>query len=80
MTFKTKQTVANISGFNVGGQIGEHPHLYHTQHLLRRPQNRQRPPQGEFDKQQAETLINQAEELSEKTGNPLLHRRNGINR
>jgi tetrahydromethanopterin S-methyltransferase subunit H len=70
MTFKTKQIVANISGFNVGGQIGEHPtcvipSIFYDGHKIVSD-----PLKGEFDKQQAETLINKAEELSEKTGNP----------
>ncbi len=70
MAFKTKQTVACISGFKVGGQPGEYPtcvipSIFYDNHRIVSD-----PIKGEFDKQQAETLINRAEELSEKTGNP----------
>jgi tetrahydromethanopterin S-methyltransferase subunit H len=70
MTFKTKQIVACISGINVGGQLGEHPtcvipSIFYDNHRIVSD-----PVRGEFDRQQAETLINKAEELSEKTGNP----------
>ena len=70
MTFKTKQIVACISGFNVGGQPGEHatcviPSIFYDGHKIVTD-----PIRGEFDKPQAEALINRAEELSEKTGNP----------
>jgi tetrahydromethanopterin S-methyltransferase subunit H len=70
MTFKTKQIVACISGVNVGGQPGEHPTcilpsiFYDTDKIVSDPKK------GEFNKPQAETLLNHAEELSEKTGNP----------
>ena len=70
MTFKTKQIVACIGGFKVGGQPGEQPacvipSIFYDGHKIVSD-----PLKGEFDKQQAETLINHAEELSEKTGNP----------
>lgn len=70
MTFKTEQTVADICGFKVGGQPGEHPtciipSIFYDNHKIVCD-----PIKGEFDKHQAETLINRAEELSEKTGNP----------
>ncbi len=70
MTFKTKQTVASISGVNVGGQPGENPtciipSIFYDGHKIVSD-----PIRGEFGKPQAETLINRAEELSEKTGNP----------
>jgi Tetrahydromethanopterin S-methyltransferase, subunit H len=69
-TFKTKQTVACISGVKVGGQPGENPTcilpsiFYDTDKLVSDPKK------GEFNKPQAETLLNRAEELSEKTSNP----------
>jgi tetrahydromethanopterin S-methyltransferase subunit H len=70
MTFKKQQTVACISGVNVGGQPGENPtciipSIFYDGHKIVSD-----PIKGEFDKQQAETLLNNAEELSEKTGNP----------
>jgi tetrahydromethanopterin S-methyltransferase subunit H len=70
MTFKTKQTIACISGVNVGGQPGEHPtciipSIFYDHHKIV-----SNPAKGEFDKQQAETLLNRAEELSDKTGSP----------
>ncbi len=70
MAFKTKQTVASISGVKVGGQIGENPSciipsIFYDGHKIVTD-----PAKGEFDHQQAKALINKAEELSEKTGNP----------
>jgi len=70
MAFKTKQHVACISGINVGGQIGENPtcvipSIFYDNHKIVSD-----PIKGEFDKQQAETLLKRAEELSDKTGNP----------
>ncbi|MGD6933419.1 MAG: tetrahydromethanopterin S-methyltransferase subunit H family protein [Candidatus Bathyarchaeia archaeon] len=70
MTFKKQQTVACIFGVNVGGQPGENPtciipSIFYDGHKIVSD-----PIKGEFDKQQAETLLNNAEELSEKTGNP----------
>lgn len=55
----------------VGGQPGEYPtcvipSIFYDNHKIVSD-----PLRGYFDKQQAETLINKAEELSEKTGNPL---------
>jgi tetrahydromethanopterin S-methyltransferase subunit H len=70
MTFKTQQTVACISGVNVGGQPGENPtciipSIFYDGHKIVSD-----PVKGEFDRRQAETLLNRVEELSEKTGNP----------
>ncbi|MGD6806105.1 MAG: tetrahydromethanopterin S-methyltransferase subunit H family protein [Candidatus Bathyarchaeia archaeon] len=71
IAFTTKQTVACISGVNVGGQPGENPtciipSIFYDHHKIVSD-----PIKGEFDKQQAEALLNRAEELSEKTGCPL---------
>jgi tetrahydromethanopterin S-methyltransferase subunit H len=71
MSFKTKQTVACICGVTVGGQIGEHPtciipSIFYDNHKIVSD-----PKKGEFNRMQAETLINNAEVLSDKTGNPL---------
>ncbi len=71
MMFKAKQSVALISGVKVGGQPGENPtvvilSIFYDGHRIV-----SNPVVGEFDKRQAETLISQAEELSDRTGNPL---------
>ncbi len=70
MTFKKEQTVACISSVKIGGQPGENPtciipSIFYDGHKIVSD-----PVHGIFDKQQAETLLNRAEELSEKTGNP----------
>ena len=70
MAFKKQQTVACIDRVNVGGQPGENPtciipSIFYDGHKIVSD-----PARGEFDKKQAETLLNKVEELSEKTGNP----------
>ncbi|MGD6810596.1 MAG: tetrahydromethanopterin S-methyltransferase subunit H family protein [Candidatus Bathyarchaeia archaeon] len=70
MIFEKQQTVACISGIQVGGQPGEYPtciipSIFYDGHKIV-----SNPAKGEFDKQQAETLLNNVEVLSEKTGNP----------
>ncbi|XHH10570.1 MAG: tetrahydromethanopterin S-methyltransferase subunit H [Candidatus Bathyarchaeia archaeon] len=79
MTFKTMQTVACINGVNVGGQPGENPtciipSIFYDGHKIVTD-----PVKGEFNKAQAETLLNKVEELSEKTGNPFFIDIMGIN-
>jgi tetrahydromethanopterin S-methyltransferase subunit H len=79
MIFKTKQTVACIGGVHVGGQPGENPtciipSIFYDGHKIVTD-----PARGEFDKKQAETLLNRVEVLSEKTGNPFLIDIMGIN-
>lgn len=79
MPFKKHQTVACIGGVNVGGQPGENstciiPSIFYDGHKIVTD-----PARGEFDKQQAETLLNRVEELSEKTGNPFFIDVMGIN-
>ena len=71
MAFKTKQIVACISGINVGGQPGEHPTCILPSIFYDTDKTVSDPKRGEFNKPQAEVLLNRAEELSEKTGNPL---------
>jgi tetrahydromethanopterin S-methyltransferase subunit H len=71
MAFKTKQTVACICGVNVGGQIGEYPTCVIPSIFYDGDKIVCDPVKGEFNKLQAETQLNRAEELSDKTGNPL---------
>ena len=68
ITFKTKQTVACISGVNVGGQPGENPTCIIPSIFYDRHKIVSDPIKGVFDKKQAEILLNRAEDLSEKTG------------
>jgi tetrahydromethanopterin S-methyltransferase subunit H len=79
MTFKKQQTVACISGVHVGGQPGQNPtciipSIFYDGHKIVGDQTH-----GEFDKKQAETLLNRVEVLSEKTGNPFFIDVMGIN-
>jgi tetrahydromethanopterin S-methyltransferase subunit H len=69
--FKTNQSIACIAGVNIGGQIGEYPtcimpSIFYDHHKIVKD-----PLKGEFDKEKAEMLLKNAEELSEKTGCPL---------
>ena len=70
MTFKTKQTVACIGGFKVGGQPGENPTLIIPSIFYDGHKIVSNPAKGEFDKKQAETQLNKLQEISDKTGNP----------
>ena len=68
--FEKEQSVFDIAGVKVGGQPGEYPtvlvpSIFYDGHKIVRD-----PIKGEFDKKQAEILINKLIELSEKTGNP----------
>jgi tetrahydromethanopterin S-methyltransferase subunit H len=70
--FEKEQKVFNIAGVNIGGQPGEYPtaligSIFYSKHKIVRDKVK-----GDFDKKQAETLINKVEELSEKTGNPYI--------
>lgn len=70
--FEREQKVFDIAGVNVGGQPGEYPtvligSIFYSGHKVVYEKFK-----GEFDGAKAETLINRAEELSEKTGNPLI--------
>lgn len=68
--FRREQIVFDIAGVKVGGQPGEYatvliPSIFYDRHKLVSD-----PIKGEFDKLQAEMLLNRLEELSDKTGNP----------
>ncbi|MEM3704144.1 MAG: tetrahydromethanopterin S-methyltransferase subunit H [Candidatus Bathyarchaeia archaeon] len=70
--FEKEQKVFEISGVKVGGQPGEYPtvligSIFYAGHKIVNDQSK-----GEFDKKQAEVLINKVESLSEKTGNPFI--------
>jgi len=70
--FEKEQKVFDIAGVNIGGQPGEYPtvligSIFYSGHKVVIDKFK-----GEFDRSQAEILINRAEELSEKTGNPLI--------
>jgi tetrahydromethanopterin S-methyltransferase subunit H len=68
--FGREQIVFDIAGVKVGGQPGEYatvliPSIFYDRHKIVSD-----PVKGEFDKLQAELLLNRLEELSDKTGNP----------
>ena len=70
--FEKEQKVFNIAGVNIGGQLGEYPtvligSIFYSRHKIVSDKVK-----GDFDKKQAEALINKVEELSEKTGNPYI--------
>jgi tetrahydromethanopterin S-methyltransferase subunit H len=70
--FEKEQKVFGIAGVNVGGQPGEYPtvlvgSIFYSGHKIVSG-----PSKGEFDKKQAEILINKVGALSEKTGNPFI--------
>lgn len=73
-SFERKQTVYKIGGVKVGGPPGENctfmiGSMFYSGHkkVLERESNRKR---GKFNKSRAETLINDLEALSDKTGIP----------
>jgi tetrahydromethanopterin S-methyltransferase subunit H len=70
--FDKEQKVFNIAGVNIGGQPGEYPTalvgtIFYSGHKIVSDKIK-----GDFDKKQAEALINKVAELSEKTGNPYI--------
>jgi tetrahydromethanopterin S-methyltransferase subunit H len=70
--FEKEQKVFNIAGVNIGGQPGEYPtaligSIFYSGHKVVSDHVK-----GDFDKKQAEALINKVEELSAKTGNPYI--------
>ena len=70
--FEREQKVFNISGLRVGGQPGEYPtvligSIFYEGHKIVKDTTK-----GEFDKPQAQALIEKQEELSMKTGNPFI--------
>lgn len=70
--FEKEQKVFEIAGVNVGGQPGEYPTVLIGSIFYNRHKIVGDAVKGEFDKKQAEALINKVEELSEKTGNPFI--------
>jgi tetrahydromethanopterin S-methyltransferase subunit H len=72
LKFDKPQTVFEISGVKIGGQPGEYPtvligSIFYDQHKIV-----SNPAKGEFDRNQAEALIKKQEEMSDKTGNPIV--------
>jgi len=70
--FEEKQKVFDIAGIKVGGQLGEYPtvligSIFYDGHRIVKNAAK-----GEFDKNQARSLIKKHEELSDKTGNPFI--------
>jgi tetrahydromethanopterin S-methyltransferase subunit H len=70
--FKSKQQVIDIGGVKVGGIPGQNPTVligtifYHGHKIFRDEKT------GDFDRKQAEEIINLQEEFSDKTGNPCM--------
>ncbi len=68
--YQSKQQVINIGGVKVGGIPGQNPTVlvgtifYHGHKIFRDEKT------GDFDRKQAEEVINGQEEISDKTGNP----------
>jgi tetrahydromethanopterin S-methyltransferase subunit H len=70
--FEKEQKVFNIAGVNIGGQPGEYPtaligSIFYSGHKIVSDHVK-----GDFDRKQAEALINKVDGLSEKTGNPYI--------
>ena len=70
--FEKEQKVFNIAGVNIGGQPGEYPtaligSIFYAGHKIVSDNVK-----GDFDRKQAEALINKVDGLSEKTGNPYI--------
>jgi tetrahydromethanopterin S-methyltransferase subunit H len=70
--YKSKQQTINIGGVKVGGIPGQNPTVlvgtifYHGHKIFRDEKT------GDFDRKQAEEIINGQEEISDKTGNPCM--------
>jgi len=70
--FRSEQRVFKIAGVEVGGLPGERPtvligSIFYHGHKIVRDERR-----GEFDREAAEKLLKDQEELSDKTGNPCM--------
>ncbi|MFB0561879.1 MAG: tetrahydromethanopterin S-methyltransferase subunit H [Candidatus Lokiarchaeia archaeon] len=70
--FEKEQKVCDINGVKIGGQLGAYPtvligSIFYDKHKI--VSDRQK---GIFDKQKAEELINNQDEMAEKTGNPCI--------
>ncbi|WXG46876.1 MAG: tetrahydromethanopterin S-methyltransferase subunit H [Candidatus Atabeyarchaeum deiterrae] len=68
--FEKEQQVLDIAGVKVGGQPGEYPTVLVGSIFYDRHKIVSNEAKGEFDKKQAELLINKVKEMSEKTKNP----------
>ncbi|RAP53086.1 MAG: tetrahydromethanopterin S-methyltransferase subunit H [Methanosphaera sp. rholeuAM270] len=70
--FEKKQEVFDIYGAKIGGQPGEYPTalagtIFYAGHNILSDENK-----GIFDKERAESLLNQMDEMSDNTGNPAI--------
>lgn len=70
--FEKKQEVFDIYGVKIGGQPGEYPTalagtIFYAGHSILSDENK-----GIFDKDKAETLLNQMDEMADSTGNPAI--------
>jgi tetrahydromethanopterin S-methyltransferase subunit H len=68
--FEKEQKIFDISGVKVGGQPGQLPtvmigSIFYHKHKIVKDERK-----GEFDKEKAEELLKEEEEISKKTGNP----------
>ncbi|MEM3730416.1 MAG: tetrahydromethanopterin S-methyltransferase subunit H [Candidatus Bathyarchaeia archaeon] len=68
--FEKEQKIFDISGVKVGGQPGQLPtvmvgSIFYHKHKIVRDERK-----GEFDKDKAEELLKEEEEISKRTGNP----------
>jgi len=68
--FEREQSVFDIAGVKIGGQLGEYPtvltgSIFYDKHKIVKD-----PFKGEYDKGVAEVLMKKQEELYDKTGNP----------
>jgi len=66
------QKVFDVGGVKIGGEVGENPtvligSIFYGKHKIVEDEKK-----GIFDKEKAETIIKEMEELSDKTGNPAL--------
>ena len=70
--FEKKQEVFDIYGVKIGGQPGEYPTalagtIFYAGHNILSDENK-----GIFDKEKAETLLNEMDEMADLTGNPAI--------
>ncbi len=70
ISFKTTIPTSNIGGIRIGGEFGENPtvligSMFYTGHRIVEKRS-----EGTFDRQRAEILIKNQEELSDQTGIP----------
>jgi len=68
--FEKEQKIFDIAGVKVGGQPGQLPtvmigSVFYHKHKIVKDERK-----GEFDKEEAEKLLKEEEEVSKKTGNP----------